>query len=231
MALSKNQTWTLVLRHSSMNVIGSKWVYKTNLKADGSLERLKARLIAKGFNQQAGIDYEETFSSVIKPQTIRIVLTISLAKGWTIKQLDFQNAFLHGYLTEPVYMNSHLDLMTQLIQIMYVKSTEHFMVLNKLLEPGLNDSATSYFNLVFYAVVVIHLYSFFIMLKKLGNLSYFLGIQVYITLHGLFLSQKKYAQELLKCAGMIDCKAIATPMVTKSLALSHVEPFSNPSLF
>ncbi|GKV49598.1 hypothetical protein SLEP1_g56338 [Rubroshorea leprosula] len=126
-ALSKNQTWTLVSRHSSMNVIGSKWVYKTKLKADGSLERLKARLVAKGFNQQAGIDYEETFSLVIKPQTIHIVLTIALAKGWTIKQLDVQNAFLHGYLKESVYIEqppgfkdpTHLDHVCQLNRALY----------------------------------------------------------------------------------------------------------------
>lgn len=103
-ALHDNHTWTLVPHHPSMNVIGSKWVYRTKLKADGSLEHLKARLVVKGFNQLEGADYDETFSLVVKPQTIRIILTTALTRRWKIKQLDVKNAFLHGYLKEPVFM-------------------------------------------------------------------------------------------------------------------------------
>ncbi|KAK3037795.1 hypothetical protein RJ639_030714 [Escallonia herrerae] len=87
-----------------MNVVGCKWVNKTKLWQNGSLERLKARLVAKGFKQIPGVDFLETFSPVIKPATIRIVLTIALARNWDIRQLDVKNAFLHGYLTEPVFM-------------------------------------------------------------------------------------------------------------------------------
>jgi len=63
-----------------MHVIGSKWVFKTKLKPDGTLDRLKARLVAKGYHQIDGIDYKEMFSPVIKPGTIRIILTIALVK-------------------------------------------------------------------------------------------------------------------------------------------------------
>lgn len=78
-ALHQNKTWILIPRSNDMNVIGCKWVYKTKLKADGTLERLKARLVAKGFNQIPGIDFLETFSPVVKPATIRIVLSIVLS--------------------------------------------------------------------------------------------------------------------------------------------------------
>ena len=65
-ALHANKTWTLVSFHLSMNVVGSWWVYKIKRRSDGSIERYKAHLVARGFTQQEGIDYSETFSPVIK---------------------------------------------------------------------------------------------------------------------------------------------------------------------
>jgi len=65
----------------------------------------KARLVAKGFHQQLGIDYGETYSPVIKPTTVRIVLSLTLSNGWPIHQIDIQNAFLHDDILEVVYMS------------------------------------------------------------------------------------------------------------------------------
>ncbi|XP_037497561.1 uncharacterized mitochondrial protein AtMg00820-like [Jatropha curcas] len=81
-ALHKNETWTLVPRTHDMNVIGSKWVFKAKLKSDGSLDRLKPRLVAKGYHQVDGQDFTETFSPVVKPGTIRLVLSIALVRRW-----------------------------------------------------------------------------------------------------------------------------------------------------
>jgi histone deacetylase 1/2 len=103
-ALMKNKTWHLVPPNRSMNIVDCKWVYKVKRNAYGTLERYKARLVAKGFKQQYGIDYEETFNPVVKAATIRLVLSIAVAKGWSLRQLDVQNAFLHGMLDEDVYM-------------------------------------------------------------------------------------------------------------------------------
>lgn len=104
-SLLKQGTWTLVSPPSHGNIVGCKWVYKLKQRADGSLERYKARLVAKGYHQQPGLDYTETFSPVVKAQTIRIVISIAVTNNWPLLQLDAKSAFLHGALDEEVYMS------------------------------------------------------------------------------------------------------------------------------
>jgi hypothetical protein len=103
-ALLKNQTWHLVPPKSGANVIDCKWVYKIKRKSNGSIDRYKARLVAMGFKQRYDIDYEDTFSHVVKAATIRIVLSIVVSQGWVLWQLDMQNVFLYDILEEEVCM-------------------------------------------------------------------------------------------------------------------------------
>jgi len=95
--------------HQSINpetyslVVTGKWIFKHKFWSNGSLERYKARWVLRGFTQRPGVDFDETFSPVVKPATVRTVLSLALSRRWPIHQLDVKNAFLHGTLSETVY--------------------------------------------------------------------------------------------------------------------------------
>ncbi|KAH9781043.1 retrovirus-related pol polyprotein from transposon RE2 [Citrus sinensis] len=103
--LKNNETWTLVPAESATKIVGNKWVFRVKYNPDGSVPKYKARLVAKGFHQTYGVDFFETFSPVVKPCTIRIILSLTVMNHWTIRQLDVNNAFLNGVLNEEVFMH------------------------------------------------------------------------------------------------------------------------------
>ncbi|KAH9718111.1 retrovirus-related pol polyprotein from transposon RE1 [Citrus sinensis] len=103
-ALMKNKTWTLIPNNQNFKLIGNKWIYKVKENSDGNINKYKARLVAKGFLQTPGLDFNETFSPVVKAATIRIILTMAVSNDWLLRQVDINNAFLNGDLTEAVYM-------------------------------------------------------------------------------------------------------------------------------
>lgn len=102
--LHKNNTWSLVLKTPHMNVVGSKWVFCIKYKADGKIDKHRARLVAKGFHQTPGIDFSETINLVIKPSTVKLMLTLAASLHWPVHQIDINNTFLNGLLNETMYM-------------------------------------------------------------------------------------------------------------------------------
>ena len=88
---------------AGVNIVTGKGIFKHKFQADGSLEQYKVRWVLCGFSQRPGVDFLETFSLVVKPATVRIVLSLALSRQWPIHHLDVKNAFLHGTLTEIVY--------------------------------------------------------------------------------------------------------------------------------
>ena len=103
-ALRKNHTWDMVDLLPSQSVVGCRWVYKIKTKANGFVEQYKARLVAKSFTQEYGIDYEETFAPVACLTSVRCLITVAIVRHWPLYQMDVKNAFLNGDLHEEVYM-------------------------------------------------------------------------------------------------------------------------------
>ncbi|XP_057418747.1 uncharacterized mitochondrial protein AtMg00820-like [Lotus japonicus] len=126
-ALLRNGTWSLVPPPKGKNILGCKGLFRIKRNTDSTIARYKARLVAKGFTQCAGPDYKETFAPVVRPQTIKIVLTLSLTHRWPMRQLDVNNAFLQGALQEQVFMASRIHN----ILIMFVFFTKPFMAYDK----------------------------------------------------------------------------------------------------
>ena len=249
-ALLKNQTWHLVPRPPRCNLIDCKWVFKLKYRADGSIDRHKARLVAKGFKQRHGIDYTETFSPVIKHTTIRLVISLAVSRGWVLRQLDVQNAFLHGILEEDVYMKQppgyvdpqlpqHVCKLDKSLYGLKQSPRAWFSRLSaKLQELGFHPSLadTSLFiyhqgGVCMYMLIyvddiiitgsspkaltsLVHSLHEAFALKDLGDLHYFLGIEVQRQGESILLKQAKYTADLLRKAGMTYCKPVTSPMST-----------------
>lgn len=103
-ALFANKTWTLVPLNKSQIIVENNWVFRIKRRFDGSVERLKSRLVAKEFHQRPKIYFKDTFSPDVKSSTIQTILSLDVSNGWKMNQVHVNNTFLQGYLTEEVFM-------------------------------------------------------------------------------------------------------------------------------
>ncbi|KAE8660043.1 hypothetical protein F3Y22_tig00116959pilonHSYRG00508 [Hibiscus syriacus] len=194
-ALMKHGTWDLILPPSNYQPVGCKWVFRVKRKADGSVDRFKEHLVAKGYHQRPGFDYKETFSPVVKPTTIRAVLSIAAMNGWDLRQLDVNNAFLNV-----IYE------LKQVPQACQDSTLCYFLVyVNDLLITGNNS--------ILVANIIKQLGDMF-SLKDMRSLLFLLGIEVIPTRAGLFLSQHKYVRELLANTSISGVKDVSAPLST-----------------
>ena len=108
----KNDVWEIVPRPEGNFVVSSKWIYKIKHAADGSIEKYKARFVARGFSHKEGIDYEETFAPVARYTSIRSVLALAAVIKWKIHQMDVKTTFLNGVVEEEVYVEQPLGFET-----------------------------------------------------------------------------------------------------------------------
>ena len=103
-ALRRNETWTVVPRPNDRSIVGSRWVFKVKHDAEGSIERYKARVVAKGFSQIPGTDFEETYAPVVRFDSLRLLLALAAQNNWDVVQVDVRSAFLHGKLDRDIYI-------------------------------------------------------------------------------------------------------------------------------
>ncbi|GJS39846.1 ribonuclease H-like domain-containing protein [Tanacetum coccineum] len=243
-ALVKNGTWLLVPRPTGVNMVRSMWLFKHKFHADGTLSRYKARLVANGSSQQLGVDFDETFSPVVKPATIRTVLSLAVSRKWPIHQLDVKNAFLNGDLSETVYMHQPPGFVD-------ARFPNHVCRLQRSLY-GLKQAPRAWFQrfgsqvayLLLYVDDIILMASSTALLQQLidslhrefdmtdlGALNYFLCISTVRHSTSLFLSQRKYALQLLERAHMVNYNPSRTPVDTESkLGLDGV-PVQDPTMY
>ena len=124
----RNQVWHLVPKPKDRTIIGTKWVFRNKLDEQGTVTRNKARLVVQGYNQEEGIDYEETFAPVARIEAIRILIAFVAFMEFKLYQMDVKSAFLNGYLKEEVYVMQPLVLKILNFQTMFLNLTRHFMV-------------------------------------------------------------------------------------------------------
>ncbi|GJX89987.1 ribonuclease H-like domain-containing protein [Tanacetum coccineum] len=213
--LIDNNTWVLVPRPPNVNIVRSMWL------------------------QQQGIDYDETFSPVVKPATIQTVLSLAVSRQWPIHQLDVKNAFLHGYLTETVYMHqppgltdsTHSDYVcllqnkTDSSLFIFHKGPDTAYLLLYVDDIILTASSTSLLQRV-----ISLLHAEFAM-TDLDPLNYFLGISATRTTSGIFLFQIKYATEILEQAQMLNCNPCRTPIDTEKKLGPEGSLVTDPTLY
>ncbi|RVW22622.1 Retrovirus-related Pol polyprotein from transposon TNT 1-94 [Vitis vinifera] len=183
-SLHKNETWELVECPLGNKPVGCRWIYTVKYKADGSIERFKARLVAKGCTQTYGIDYTKIFAPIAKINTVRILLSLAANLDWSLQQFNVKNVFLHGELSEEVYID------------LGVRKATSEVTGN---DPEERKALQNYLSREF-------------KMKDLGHLKYFLGIEVSRSSEGIFLSQIKYVLDLLQKTGMSGCQPVNTPI-------------------
>ncbi|KAL6333170.1 hypothetical protein AAG906_028353 [Vitis piasezkii] len=246
--IDKNNTWELVDRPSHKKPIGVKWVYRTKLNSDGSINKHKARLVVKGYAQMFGVDFSETFAPVARLDTIRMLLALAAQRKWKIYQLDVKSAFLNGYLEEEIFVEQpegfaikgkeekvyllkkalyglrqalehRID--THLLTLGFHKSLSEFTLYIKKIEEDIlivslyvDDLLVTGSNAGFVNKFKAEMEQVFEM-TDLGEMSYFLGMEVHQKQNEIFICQQKYAKEILKKFKMEECKPTSTPMNQK----------------
>jgi len=112
-SMARNKVWELIDLPPRRKSIGNKWVFKIKHRADETVDKFKARLVLKGFNQIEGVDHEETFSPVVRIASVCLLLALVAHMDLELFQMDVKTAFLNGNLEEEIYMDQHIDFVSK----------------------------------------------------------------------------------------------------------------------
>jgi hypothetical protein len=248
----RNQVWVLVPPPSNCHPIGTKWVFKNKQSEDGLIVRNKARLVAQGYCQKEGIDYEETFAPVARLEAIRILLAFAASKGFKLFQMDVKSAFLNGYIEEEVYVrqppgfesskfpNHVFKLQKALYGLKQAPRAWYERLKSFLLSKGFKMGSVDktlfllkhgsdtllvqiYVDDIIFGGSSHALVSRFsdlmsreFEMSMMGELNFFLGLQIKQTQEGTFVHQGKYTKDVLKKFDMGEGKPLSTPMSTSA---------------
>ncbi|WVZ75764.1 hypothetical protein U9M48_023796, partial [Paspalum notatum var. saurae] len=213
----RNHVWDLVEPPPNYRPIGTKWVFKNKQGENGMVVRNKARLVAQGFCQKEWIDYEETFAPVAHLETIRILLAFAASKGFKLRQMDIKYAFLNGFIEEEVYVRQppgfesarFLDREYKLRKALYgLKQAPidwYARLKSFLLKSGFVMGSVD---------KILFLMSKEFEMSLMGELQFFLGLQIKQGPEGTFVHEAKYTRDILKKFEMGDSKPMRTPMST-----------------
>jgi hypothetical protein len=246
----RNNVWTLTTLPIGKSAIGTKWVFRNKKDENGVVIRNKARLVAQGYCQEEGIDYEETFAPVARLEAIRIFLAYAAHRGFKVHQMDVKSAFLNGKLKEEVYVKQPPGFESE-------KYPNHVYFLDKALY-GLKQAPRAWYErlstfllsrnfhrgttdiTLFYKkthdeILLVQIYvddiifgstdmsmckDFELLMQNefemsmMGELTFFLGLQVKQSSEGIFINQAKYIQDLLKKYKLAEVSPMRTPMAT-----------------
>lgn len=241
---SENETWTLTNLPSDRKAIKSGWVFKLKRDENGNIVKFKARLVAKGYSQRYGVDYEETFSPVVRYVSIRYLLALAVEGDWKMTQMDAITAFLQGHLNEEIYMSQPegfddgSDKVCKLNRAVYgLKQASRQWNLkldNALKNYGLkrsnSDPCIYYGEFLIVAIYVDDFLIFFKLEKEVNKLKQFLnknfrmkdigeakivlGMRIRQTKDSIILDQMTYVNDILHKFGMNDSKPVTTPSNT-----------------
>ncbi|GJU62354.1 retrovirus-related pol polyprotein from transposon TNT 1-94 [Tanacetum coccineum] len=185
--------WELVDRPLCKNVINMKWIWKNKRDEENTVIRNKARLVAKGYAQKEGIDFEESFALVARLEAVWLFIAYAAHKSFPVYQIEVKTAFLYGPPKEKVYVNQP----------------------DRFVDPYHPDQVYSLKKALYGLKQAPRACKF--EMSMMGELKFFLGIQIHQSPRGIFINQAKYAQEILIKHGMTSCDSIGTPMATKHL--------------
>ncbi|KAM2204349.1 hypothetical protein ACFX1S_023996 [Malus domestica] len=247
---TRNDVWYLVPRPKDTNIIGTKWIFRNKTDEKGNVVRNKARLVAQGYTQVEGLDFDETFAPVARLESVRLLLAVACHLKFKLYQMDVKSAFLNGFLREEVYVEQpagfkdpfHPDHVYRLKKAMYglkqAPRTWYERLSSHLLQKGYIRGAidkTLFVKKVNSDLIVAQVYVDDIVfgstseslvvefthvmqnefeMSMCGELNYFLGLQVQQMKNGMFLSQTKYAKDLVKKFGLETTKLVRNPMST-----------------
>ncbi|GJS26959.1 putative ribonuclease H-like domain-containing protein [Tanacetum coccineum] len=229
------QVWVLVDLPHGMKVIGTKWVYRNKRDERGVVVRNKARLVAQGYTQEEGIDYDEVFAPVARIEAIRLFLAFALFMGFIVYQMDVKSAFLYGTIDEEVYVSQPPGFVdpdhpnkrsmrykrAPMNRLLFIKrDKKDIMLVQVYVDDIIFGSTNKSWCDEFEALMKSRF-----QMSSMGELTFFLGLQVKQHKGGIFISQDKYVAEILKKFDLVNVKAAITPMETKLPLTKDEEAF------